>query len=72
MTRWAGTAKRIRFTSGRWRFGERLWARSIPPDATARNNLAGLYADMGRHAEAQDLSERLKKFRGLSLAGPEQ
>ena len=54
----AATPMPSRFTSAHWRFRKRRSVPIIPMSRTSLNNLAELYHDQGRYADAEPLYQR--------------
>ena len=59
-----------RCTSARWRFAKRRLVPIIPMSQHSLNNLAGLYDDQGRYADAEPLYKRSLAIREKAL-GPD-
>ena len=59
-----------RCTSGRWRYGKRRSVPIIPMSRLSLNNLAALYQDQGRYADAEPLYKRSLAIREKAL-GPD-
>ena len=66
----AATPRPSRSTSARSPSARRRWAPTTPMSATALNNLAVLYRDQGRYAEAEPLYKRALAIREKAL-GPD-
>ncbi len=66
----AATPRLSRFTNERWRSEKRFLAQRHPEVAASLNNLAILYADQGRYAEAEPLYKRALAIKEKVL-GPE-
>ena len=70
MTTRAATPRPSRSTSGRWRSTRRRSGPIIPMSRRSLNNLARLYDDQGRYAEAEPLYKRALAIREKAL-GPD-